>query len=124
MNSNYTKLLKLFNDWLENQRYSRNTKESYLKIISKFLEYLSKFNTHRLKDPDIGLIQQFITKRGDNLYAESNIRLRQSVLRLFYAWTCTNKYCKTNPIIEHRKSKLHITLPPQKQKMEENKEAL
>ncbi len=100
-------LLHIFNIWIENQSYTSNTKNTYLKIIRDFLSYLHNFNKGRLNNVSIELLLQFVTKRGGKLYAPANTSLRLSALGLFFAWAYKNKYCYKNPIIEYRKTKLN-----------------
>jgi site-specific recombinase XerD len=110
----HIKLFPLFSNWLEIQSYMPNTKNTYLQVVGKFLFYLDSFDIARLKDVSNDLLIQFITKRGPKLYAQANINLRLSALYLFYAWAHANRYCQTNPVIEHKKTKLNTKHFPKK----------
>jgi len=114
MNTNYNKLFSLFKDWLKNQKYSDSTKETYLRACEKFLLYLDEFDIRNIKDVDRGLLLKFFTKRGDKLYAQKYISMRQSALNVFYAWAYNNRYCQTNPMLDYQKAKIKTKSYPEK----------
>ena len=101
MNANYNKLFLLFGGWLKSQKYSRNTKKTYLQACKKFLLYLDNFDIRAIKNADRGSLLKFLTKRGDKLYAQNYINMRQSALNVFYAWAYSNKYCQSNPMLDY-----------------------
>ena len=114
MNTNYSKLFSLFKNWLKGQGYSYNTKETYQQVCKKFLFYLDGFNVQSIKNANRGLLLKFLTKRGDKLYAQNYISMRQSALNLFYAWAYNNKYCQTNPMLDYQKAKMKTKSYPEK----------
>lgn len=114
MNTNYIRLFSLFKNWLKDQEYSYNTKETYLRICEKFLLYLYGFDILNIKDVDRGTLVNFLAKRGSKRYAQKCIELRQSALNVFYAWAYTNRYCQTNPMIDYRKAKIQTKAYPKK----------
>ncbi len=100
-------LLYVFEEWLKKQSYAINTKNTYLKTVRDFLAYLRDFNKVHLNNVSIELLLQFITKRGNKLYAPANTNLRLSALGLFFTWACKNKFCYKNPVIEYKKYRLN-----------------
>lgn len=102
----YAKILTLYDKWLEEQSYSINTKEPYLRIVKSFLAYLNSFGVTDLKDVNSKLLTSFITNRSGKQYAKAYIKLREVSIALFYGWAYQNKFCQNNPMLNLRIEKL------------------
>lgn len=104
----YKNLLNKFNNWLDTQTYSINTKNTYIKIIKNFLSYMKNFKQNNINNINYEIFIQFIQTRKNFTYSFSSQKIRLSTLKLFFLWCSINKYTYNNPINEYKKYQLNI----------------
>lgn len=106
--SNYSKIYHLYQIWLtEKTTFAEKTIASYLRIAKNFLFYLESLNLLRLNDVDDSLIMQFSHFTFDKRpYAPAFINVRLAALNCFFTWAYEERYCRENPLLSYKKSKI------------------
>lgn len=105
------KIHNQFEQWLHSDAlvscYSAQTLKMYRWIILSFINYLLGKRISKLNDIDTGFLHQFIAfKPNKKPYAPASINQRIAALDLFFTWAYELNYCRTNPVLAYKKSKL------------------
>ena len=106
--SNYDTILKKFEKWLMPQAcYTENTKTTYLRWVSYFLNYLLGNEICQLNSVDENTVEEFAYHRlNQEDYSTGYAEARIAALNLFFDWTYTVGLSRGNPVLTYRKANL------------------